>query len=276
MTFARLVSIGVMLPAALAAQAAAPDTAVLARIRDEGFNRSKVFETAIAISDIRGPRLAGSPQYREAAEWIVKEATSWGLTNAMLEPWGTRGGRSWSVTRHSVELVAPYYARLVAYPKAWSPSTRGVVRGTPVVATVRSEEDVARQAAELRGKIVLLGPVGVDSARWTPIGERFTGAQLDSMARAAELAATQGPAGSAARSARAAAAMSSGASPWRAGATRSWKMRGELTIAARSGCDSGTLMTSMRNCAVFGLSVMLPWLHPGNSSAERTPADPET
>src|SRR5690349_2388729 len=92
-----------LLPATLAAQA--PDSAVLARIRDEGFNRSKVFETAISISDIRGPRLAGSPQFREAAEWALKELTSWGMTNAMLEPWGTRGGRAWSVTRHSVEMT---------------------------------------------------------------------------------------------------------------------------------------------------------------------------
>ena len=48
------------------------------------------------------------------------------------------------------------------------------------------------------------------------------------------------------------AAMSSGASPCAAGAVRSLKMRGELTIAACSGCASGTLITSMRKSAEFG------------------------
>ena len=50
----------------------------------------------------------------------------------------------------------------------------------------------------------------------------------------------------------ASAAMSSGASPCFGGATRSLKIRGELTIAACSGCASGTLMTSMRNSAELG------------------------
>ncbi|HKG91672.1 MAG TPA: hypothetical protein VKA84_07280, partial [Gemmatimonadaceae bacterium] len=43
------------------------DTALNARIRDEGFNRSRVVETATTLSDVLGPRLAGSPGYREAA-----------------------------------------------------------------------------------------------------------------------------------------------------------------------------------------------------------------
>jgi hypothetical protein len=40
--------------------------------------------------------------------------------------------------------------------------------------------------------------------------------------------------------------------PCVAGAVRSLKMRGELTIAACSGCASGTLITSMRNFTEFG------------------------
>lgn len=33
------------------------DTAVVARIRDEGFNRSQVMETASWLTDVYGPRL---------------------------------------------------------------------------------------------------------------------------------------------------------------------------------------------------------------------------
>src|SRR5687768_8301682 len=66
------------------------DTAVLRRIREEGLTRSRVMETATVLSDVFGPRLAGSPQYRAAAEWARRELASYGLANAALEPWGVR------------------------------------------------------------------------------------------------------------------------------------------------------------------------------------------
>lgn len=184
MTFARFLSLGVLLPAALFAQT--PDSSVLARIRDEGFNRSRVFETAIALSDIRGPRLAGSPQFREAAEWAVQELTSWGMTNATLEPWGTRGGRSWSVTRHSVEMTTPRYQRIVAFPRAWSPATPGAVRGKPIVTAIHGDSDLVRYRGQLKGAILLNAPAAVDLTRFRRTAERFSAQQLDSLSRIVE------------------------------------------------------------------------------------------
>ena len=184
MTFARLLPLGVLLPAALSAQT--PDSSVLARIRDEGFNRSRVFETAIALSDIRGPRLAGSPQFREAAEWAVQELTSWGMSSATLEPWGTRGGRSWSVTRHSIEMTAPRYQRIVAFPRAWSPPTQGAVRGKPIITAIRGDSDLVRLKGQLKGAIILNAPAAVDLARFRPTAERFSALHLDSLSRLTE------------------------------------------------------------------------------------------
>jgi carboxypeptidase Q len=183
MTFARIVPL-VMLPAALAAQAPAPaDTSVLGRIRDEGFNRSRVFQTAVELSDIRGPRLAGSPQFREAAEWAVSQLTTWGMTGATLEPWGTRGGRSWTVTRHSIEMTAPRYQRIVAFPRAWSPATPGVVRGKPIVTAIRGDSDLVKYRGQLRGAILLNAPASVDLTRFREMARRFSPQHLDSLAR---------------------------------------------------------------------------------------------
>lgn len=182
------------LPAS-AQQAAAPaapaaservDAAMNARIRDEGMNRSRVLETAVHLSDVNGPRLAGSPGYRRAAEWARDRMAAFGLTGAALEPWGTRRGRGWEVARHSVELVSPYYERIVAYPKAWSPATPGVVRGEPVLAVLRTEADLARHRGRLRGRIVLSGDATVDSTRFAATGRRLDDARLDSMARATD------------------------------------------------------------------------------------------
>jgi hypothetical protein len=161
------------------------DPALLGRIREEGLQRSRVLATATVLSDVFGPRLAGSSGYRAAAEWARATLAEYGLAAARLEAWGTRAGAAWTVERHGLELEAPYYARLVAYPYAWSPAVEGgVVRGTPVhVAALRGEEDVAKIAEQVRGRIVMVGAVPPDRQRFEPLARRWTEAQLDSLAR---------------------------------------------------------------------------------------------
>ena len=159
------------------------DTSVLARIRDEGLKRSKVMETAIQLSDVYGPRLAGSPEYRAAAEWARGQLASYGLANARLDQWGRRTGASWRVERHSLELRGPRYQRLVAYPKAWSPPVSGVVRGRPVLVEIRADSDLVKYRGQLRGKIVLNGKPQPSQPSFEPTAHRFSGNELDSLSR---------------------------------------------------------------------------------------------
>ena len=42
------------------------------RIKDEGLDRSQVMETASYLTDVYGPRLTGSPDTKEAADWAQK------------------------------------------------------------------------------------------------------------------------------------------------------------------------------------------------------------
>ena len=168
------------------------DAALNARIREEGFARSRVMETATMLSDVLGPRLAGSPSYGEAAEWARRELASYGLAGAALEPWGARRGRAWVVDGHSVEMVEPRYARIAAQPKAWSPPTAGAVRGRPVlVPRLRGDSDLVRLRGQLRGAILLVGAAaGRDTAqqrwRFQPPARRLGAAELDSLARLTE------------------------------------------------------------------------------------------
>lgn len=165
-------------PGSAAGQA---DSAALARIRQEGFTRSQVLETALGLSDLNGPRLAGSAGYLRAAAWARDRLAAWGLSHAALEPWGKRGP-SWELDRYSVEMTAPTYLRVNAVPRAWTLSTKGVVTGTPVLVTIRADSDYARYRGTLKGAIVLNGIPG--PIEWT--GEplhRFSGVELDSMTR---------------------------------------------------------------------------------------------
>src|SRR4029453_4454903 len=41
----------------------------IARIRDEGLNRSQVMKTVSYLTDVIGPRLTGSPEMKRANEW---------------------------------------------------------------------------------------------------------------------------------------------------------------------------------------------------------------
>ncbi|RYY20413.1 MAG: peptidase M28, partial [Cytophagaceae bacterium] len=108
------------------------DPAALAKIKDEGLNRSQVMETAFYLTDVCGPRLAGSEGLARANAWTKKRLADYGLANANVEPWGDFG-RGWDIDKSYVAMTAPYYHAMIGVPKAWTPSTPGSLRKQVVV-----------------------------------------------------------------------------------------------------------------------------------------------
>ena len=151
-----------VLALALAAAAAAAqgpervDLDAVARIRDEGLNRSQVMDHLEWLSDVYGPRVTGSPALAEASGWAMKRLTSWGLANVHEERFAF--GQGWTVERFSAHLLAPQVQPLVGSPRAWSPSTPGVVTGDVVAVDIRSDADFERYRGRLAGAIVLAQP----------------------------------------------------------------------------------------------------------------------
>jgi hypothetical protein len=89
-----LIATGVLLGGVLAAQTREPvDTATIAKIRDEGLNRSQVGAMFAHLVDVIGPRLAGSRGYDEAAAYARDRLASWGLSNPRLEPFEFSRGK---------------------------------------------------------------------------------------------------------------------------------------------------------------------------------------
>src|SRR3954468_10661768 len=99
---------------------------VIDKIKDEGMNRSQVMQTLSYLTDVIGARLTGSQGLKNANEWTRDTLTKWGLQNAHLEAWGPFG-RGWALKDFNAQVVSPYTIPLIAYPKAWSPSTPGPV-----------------------------------------------------------------------------------------------------------------------------------------------------
>jgi hypothetical protein len=156
----------------------------IARIRDEGMNRSQVMTTLSYLTDVIGARLTGSPGLKRANEWTRDQLTNWRLQNAHLEAWGPFG-RSWVLKDFSAEVVAPQTIPLIAYPKAWSPGVN-ITNGEVVYFDAKDENDLQRFKGQLRGKIVLTGAVRAIKARFEALGTRLTEKELLDFANAPE------------------------------------------------------------------------------------------
>lgn len=129
------------------------DTALLAKIRDEGLNRSQVERTFAQFTEVIGPRLTGSPSHKAAADYAVTRLTDWGLSGPRLEPW--EFGRGWTLERSIVEMIEPRYMPLVGYPEAWSASTPGEVVASPVFIGNKSQAEIEKMKGQLKGAIAL-------------------------------------------------------------------------------------------------------------------------
>lgn len=160
-----------------AAQAAPDgDSAAIARIIDEGMNRSEAMTTASALMDRIGPRLTNSENHRKAESWAMDLLRQRGLANVHVEPFDF--GVGWNLDSYSVAMVSPRALPLTAIPVAWSPGTNGTVQAPVVIAPMSREEHFAEWKGKLAGKIVLVSLPGQTSESKGPVFQRFTDAEI--------------------------------------------------------------------------------------------------
>ena len=159
------------------------DEQVVAQIRNEAMKNSQIMENLSYLTDVFGSRLTNSPNLRAAQIWTRDKMISWGLQNANIETWGTFG-KGWSVEKFSAEMITPTYDRLNVYPMVWSPSTNGVISGTPTIVTIRSSADFDKYRGKLKGAIVFRGTFPFNSAesRFQIPTRRFTDEELKKLA----------------------------------------------------------------------------------------------
>ena len=159
----------------------APDPSVVSKIQDEEAQHSRLMEVLGYLTDVYGPRLTNSPNIREAAEYAVKTLTSYGLANVHEEPWGPFG-RGWSNELFEANEIAPRDFPLVAYPKAWTSGTNGVITADAMFAKIEKEEDFASYRGKLRGVFVLTAPMRAVDPLFDPLAHRLTDQELAAMA----------------------------------------------------------------------------------------------
>ncbi len=187
-------ALALALPTAAAAQQAEKiDMASIAKIRDEGLNRSKVMEITSFLTDVYGSRLTGAPSTKAAGDWVLGQLKSWGASNPRYEMWGPFG-RGWSNEKTSVRVVSPTPYPLIAYSGAWQQGTNGAVTGEVAIVRIDSMPDIAKYRGKLGGKWLLLteAPDSL-AAHWTPLASRMSDDRLDSLAMPLQPPAGRGP-----------------------------------------------------------------------------------
>ncbi|TFG49602.1 MAG: M20/M25/M40 family metallo-hydrolase [Gemmatimonadales bacterium] len=143
------------------------DLGVLAKIRDEGMNHSRVDSLAQALLDGIGSRLTGSTGMRRAQDWAATTLQGWGLSEVALEPWDSLFGRGWDRVSYAGRFIAPYEQPLRAEPQGWSGSTRGTVTCNVVRIDIQDSTQLGQYAGKLKGACVMWQP-------WNPIGPEYT------------------------------------------------------------------------------------------------------
>jgi carboxypeptidase Q len=179
-------ALAALMAAPLAGQSVAVEEKVdldaIFKIKEEGFQRSRAMETLSFLTDVHGPRLTNSPGMRAAAEYAKKYMTEIGLSNPHFEAWGPFG-RGWANERTSVQVVSPQTWPAIAYPKAWTPGTRGPVTAEAVAITLEKDDDLAKYKGQLKGRFVLLQPLRDIKLLFEAPGKRYTDVELEEMSR---------------------------------------------------------------------------------------------
>ena len=157
-----LVSMTALMIATLTQAQERIDTAMVAKIRAEGMERSRVQETFDHLVNVIGPRLTGSPAYKTSVDWTRDKLVTMGFDNVHLEPW--EFGRGWQLEHITVEMIEPRYMPLIGYAKGWSSSTNGKIVASPVwLGNTKTPIDAF--AGKVAGSIALTRPIQDDFVR---------------------------------------------------------------------------------------------------------------
>ena len=178
-----MVAVMFVVPASAQMSPADFDTAAVSKIKDEGMNRSQVMETLSWLTDVYGPRLTNSPEYKQAADWAAGKLREWGLQHVYYDNWGPFG-RGWTLKKFSVNVSGVRSFPLIAYPKAWSTGLRGAVSGDVVYLEAETEDELQKYKGKLKGKFVLLGNPREVNAHFEPQAVRLADSVLLQMANA--------------------------------------------------------------------------------------------
>ncbi len=132
----------------------APEFEVVKDIIDEARSNSQLEVLAHELLDVIGPRLTGTPQIDNAADWAIKKYKGWGIDSELHE-FGEWDGWERGITH--IDMTSPRIRTLSGMQLAYSPSTSedGIEGEIVFIPEVENKEEFADWLKTIKGKFVL-------------------------------------------------------------------------------------------------------------------------
>ena len=153
---------------------------MVAKIRQEAFQKSEVMKTLNHLTDVIGPRLTSSKAMFEANDWTKQKFSEWGLANVHNDAVPDIG-RGWEFSEAQIEMIVPRAMPLHALPKAWTPGTNGVQEGEAIHVKLESKADLEKWKGKLADKIVFTDELRPYKPGETPDWKRHTHDTLEDL-----------------------------------------------------------------------------------------------
>src|SRR5579884_2629463 len=115
------------------------DSAVIARLVDEGMHRSHTAADLEYLLDVIGPRMSGTPGIIHAGAWAQQKFREYGLDGIHSEGWTF--GVGWRRGPMTLRMLAPQQREMLGVSWAWAPGTNGPLAGDVVFMDARTEAE---------------------------------------------------------------------------------------------------------------------------------------
>jgi hypothetical protein len=152
-----VVILAVGLGASASGQSPTVDWDAVAKIREEGLQRSQVMDIVGYIVDVLGARLTNSEDMKRAQAWVRGKMAQLGLENVVLEPFMDYGV-TWDNEYFSLHMLEPDYQPMTGFPLTHTPGTAGKIACRAMIAELQTKADLAKFKGKLKGVAVLATP----------------------------------------------------------------------------------------------------------------------
>lgn len=141
---------------------------IIANIIKEANENSQLEDLAYQLLDLVGPRLIGTPQMKNAHDYVAQQYKEWGISSR-LEQWGEWRGWERGITH--IDMIYPRIQTLKGTQLAWSPGTsdKGITAELVTIPTFRNEADFNTWLPSVKGKFVMVSfkhPTGRPDYNW--------------------------------------------------------------------------------------------------------------
>ncbi len=176
-----VILIFLLIPFLTNAQSETVDLEMVYKIKQYEKSKSQIEELSFWMTDYLGPRLTASEGKLRANEWVKTKFEELGFENAVIEEVRAFDRGGWDNKKTYVAMTAPYYVSFAANPKAWTGSTKGLVKGEVVLVDIKSEEDLEKFKGKLKGKIAVMPSTATYSPKFEALASRYTDEELEAL-----------------------------------------------------------------------------------------------